>query len=167
MYTRIERCDGSFEHIPNFICAQQMCSKFEAVDYLSAYCEQCDKRTHEFWQDSVAKFIDYLRLSRPFAEKIYIISNNNRAYDAQFLLRRFLELKWVPQLIMDCTKNLSMSVENFYFLDSLQCMPMSLKRMLKSFDLKCKDGFYPHFYKTANNLDYVALIPNLNNMGLT
>jgi len=31
----LERCDGSFEHIHNLICAQQMCSECEAVDDLS------------------------------------------------------------------------------------------------------------------------------------
>jgi hypothetical protein len=41
----------------------------------------------------VGKFVDYLRLSRPFADKIYVILHNSRGYDAQFLLRRFLELR--------------------------------------------------------------------------
>ena len=112
-------------------------TKCEAVDDLSVDCEQCGKRTHMFWQDPVGRFIDYLRLFRPFADKIYVISHNSR-YNAQFLLRRFLELRWVPKLIMDCTKILSMSVENFYFLDSLNFMPMSLKNMPKSFDLNVR-----------------------------
>ena len=89
----LEMCDGSFEHIPNLICAQQMCSKCEAVDDLSINCEQCSKRTHMFWQDPLGRFIDCLRLSRPFADNIYVISHNSRDYDAQFLLRRFLELR--------------------------------------------------------------------------
>ena len=109
----LERCDGSFEYIPNLICAQQMCSNCEAVDDLSFDCEQCGKSTHMFWQDPVGRFIDYPRLSRPFADKIYVISHKSRGYDAQFLLSRFLELRWVPKLIMDVTKILSMSVENF------------------------------------------------------
>ena len=56
----------------------------------------------------------------------------------QFLLRRFLEFRWVSKLIMDGAKILSMSVENFYFLDSLNFMPMSLKNMPKSFDLNVR-----------------------------
>ena len=92
-----ERCDGSFEHIPKLICAQQMCSECETVDDLSVDCEQWGKRTHMFWQESVGKFIDYLRLSRPFPDKIYVISHNSRGYDSQFLLRRFLEIRWVPK----------------------------------------------------------------------
>jgi len=85
----LERCDESFEHIPNLICAQLLCFKCEAVDDLSVDCEQCGKRTHMFWHDPVGRFIDYLWLSRPFADKIYVISHISHGYDAQFLLRRF------------------------------------------------------------------------------
>ena len=113
-----------------------------------------------FWaEDHVGKFIYYLRQSRPFAEKIYVISHNVRGYDAQFLLRKFLERRWTPQLIIDGTKILSMILENLHFLDSLNCLPMSLKSMPKSFDLKCKKGYYPHFFNTSNNLDYVGPYP--------
>jgi hypothetical protein len=35
----IQKHDVSLEHIPNLICAQQMCSKGEAVDDLSVDCK--------------------------------------------------------------------------------------------------------------------------------
>jgi hypothetical protein len=114
-------------------------------------CKQCGKRTHVFWEDPVGKFIDYLQLFRPFADKIYVISYNSRGYDAQFLLRRFLELRWMPQLIMDGTKILSMVVEHLHFLGLLNVLPMSLKSMPKSFDHTCKKGYYPHFFNTTKN----------------
>jgi len=69
-----EKRDGYFEHVPKRLCAQQMSSKCEAVDDLSVNCEQCGKRVHAFWQDPVGKFIDYLRLSRTFADKVHVIS---------------------------------------------------------------------------------------------
>jgi len=74
----LEKRDGSFEHVPNLICAQQMCSKCEAVHDLSVECEQCGMRVHTFWQEPVGKFIDYLRHSRQFADKVYAISHNSR-----------------------------------------------------------------------------------------
>jgi len=90
----IEKHDGSFEHIPNLICARPMCYKCEAVDDLSIDWKHCGKRTHVFWaEDPVGKFIDYFRQSRPFADKIYVISHNSCGYDAQFSLRKFLELR--------------------------------------------------------------------------
>ena len=97
----------------------------------------CVKRTHVFWaEDTVGKFIDYLRQSGPFADKIYVISHNSRGYDTQFLLRKFLDLRWTPQLIMDGTKILSMIIENLHFFDSLNFLPMSLKL--------CPNHLIPH-----------------------
>ena len=75
----------------------------------------------------------------------------------QFLLR-FLELRWEPKLIMDGSKILSMVVENFHFLDSLNYLPMSLKSMPKSFDLTWNKGYYPNF-NTASNLNYEGPYP--------
>jgi hypothetical protein len=53
------------------------CVQSVTVDDLSIDCEQCGKRSHVFWEDLIGKFIDYLRLSRPFADKIYVISHNS------------------------------------------------------------------------------------------
>ena len=44
----LQRHDGSFVHVPNLICAHQMCSKCEAMDDMNVDCEQCGKRTHVF-----------------------------------------------------------------------------------------------------------------------
>jgi hypothetical protein len=89
----LEKPDGSFEHVPNFICSQQMCSKCESVYHLSVDCEQCGKRIRAFWQEPVGKFIDYLRQSRSFADKVHVISHNSHGYYAHFILSRFLELR--------------------------------------------------------------------------
>jgi len=52
-----------------------------------------------------------------------------------------------------------MVVENLHFLDSLNYLPLCLKSMPKSFNLACKNGYYPHLFNTANNLDYVGSRP--------
>jgi len=63
-----EKTDGSFEHIPKLICAQQICCKCEAVVDLSVDFTHCGKRTHVFWaEDHVGKLInsgslDHLRI---------------------------------------------------------------------------------------------------------
>ena len=152
----LERDDGAFVHVPNLICAQQICSKCEEVYDMNVDCEQCGKRTHVFWQEPVGKFIDYLWQYRPFADNIYISSHNSRGYNVQFLLRKFLELRWTPQLVMDGVKILSMDVENFCFLDYLNFLPTILKSMPKSFELTCKKGYYSHYLNTAEILDYVG-----------
>jgi hypothetical protein len=88
-----EKCDRSFEHVPSLICAQQMCSKCEAVDDVNVDCEQCGKRVHTFWQDAVGKFINYRRLSRPFADKIYVILHTSRSCYASFFSEGFWNLE--------------------------------------------------------------------------
>ena len=107
---------GPLRIFRKLICAQEMCSKCEAVDDLSVDCKQCGKRTNVFWaEEDACKFIDYLRQSRSFANYIYVISHNSRGYDAQILLRTFLELSWTTQLIMDGTNIISMVVEILHF----------------------------------------------------
>jgi hypothetical protein len=66
---------------------------------------------------------------------------------------------------MDGTKILSMRVEHFVFVDSLNYLNMPLKSMPKAFDLSCKKGFYPHFFNTHQNLDYVGPYPDVEYYG--
>jgi hypothetical protein len=73
--------DGYFEHVPNLISAKEMCSKCQTVDDLNIDCEQCGKRSHVFWEDPIGKFFYYLRLSRPFADKIcYFTQHTTRSF---------------------------------------------------------------------------------------
>jgi len=67
-----------------------MCSKCVAVYDLSDDFQQCEKRVHKFRQDPVAKFIDYLRPSRPFADKVYVISHYFVATTHSLFLESFL-----------------------------------------------------------------------------
>jgi len=78
---------------------------------------------------------------------------------AQFIIRRFLKLRWAPQLIMGGGKILSVVVENLHFLDSLNYLPIILKSVPKSFELTCKNGYYPPHLHHCNNLDYVRSHP--------
>jgi len=86
-------------------------------------------------------------------------------YDAQFLPRRVLELKWVTKFIMDGIKILSIFVENLHFLDSLKYLPMNIKSMPKSFDLTSKKRYYHQFFNTPTIWIKWALIPNTSTMG--
>ena len=49
----------------------------------------------------------------------------------QFLIRRFLEPRWPPQLIMEGSKILRTGVEKHNFLDSHNYLPVSVKKMSK------------------------------------
>ena len=122
-----ENINGSFELISNLIYVHQMCSICESLNDLRIDCEQWRKLTHIFWKNIVCLFVKYLRLSRPFSDNVYVISHTSRGYDAELLMRRFLELKWLPKLISDGTKASTMSVEKLNFQDSLYYLPMRIK----------------------------------------
>jgi hypothetical protein len=66
---------------------------------------------------------------------------------------------------MDGTKILSMRVEHLVFVDSLNYLNMPLKSIPKAFDLSCKKGYFPHFWKTLQNLDYVGPYPDVKYYG--
>ena len=46
---RISQKNGCFEHVPNLICCQKMCPKYESSDNTIMDCVQCEKREHVFW----------------------------------------------------------------------------------------------------------------------
>jgi hypothetical protein len=123
------------------------------VDF-SQFC----KSQHVFWDDPVGSFIEYLRQSRPFADKIFVLFYNSWRYDAQFLQRRFMELKWTPKLFTDWCKILYISTEHFHILDFLNVIPVAVKDTPKSFSLPSKSGYYPYF-NTMENLNYERPIP--------
>jgi hypothetical protein len=95
-------------------------------------------------------FIDYIRLSLSFADKINVISHNARGYDIQFLLRRFLELIWDPNLIMDGNKFLTMFFENFQFLNLMTYLPES-KEHSQTIRPNMQEGVLPHSSKSPAN----------------
>jgi len=149
----LEKHGGFFEHVPNLMCSADCC-ECEEVEDANVDCEHRRKRVHWFWQHPVGTFIDYLRLSRPFADKVYAISQTSRGYDAQIILRRVLEHIWESNFILDGSKILSMVVENLLFLYSLNYLPMILKSMPRSIELTYRKGHYRHFFNTASNLSH-------------
>ena len=73
-----------------------------------------------------------------------MLFHTTREYDAQFMVRSVLQLRLVPQLIID----------GFFY--SLNSMSMSLKSTPKSLDLTCKKRYCPHFFNMAKNLYYMG-----------
>lgn len=70
--------------------------------------------------------------------------------------KRFL----FPSLIVNGAKIMSMEIDKFKFIDSLNFLPMSLAALGKSFGItELKKGFFPHFFNTEDNQDYQGPIP--------
>nr|CAI5858649.1 unnamed protein product [Callosobruchus analis] len=74
-------------------------------------------------------------------------------YDTQFILHHIMtktDLK--PELIIQGTKLLLLSVENVKFIDSLNYFPMPLSKLPKAFGLQgLKKGYFPHLFNKKEN----------------
>jgi len=51
--------------------------------------EQRGNRVYLFWEDPIGKLIEFLSLSRTFADKIYAISHKSLGYNASFCYKVF------------------------------------------------------------------------------
>jgi hypothetical protein len=79
----------------------------------------------------VNKFVDFLfvefalemkRKKMSFglkkAVQIYVVAQNSRAYDIQFILKHCKSVRRKPEVLKRGTKILSMSISNYKFIDS-------------------------------------------------
>jgi len=53
-------------HIPNLVCVQHFCSRYEDVE--DGDCVRCGKTKDSFWEDSVGGLLTYLTEPRPLGQ---------------------------------------------------------------------------------------------------
>jgi len=153
-------------HEPNLVRLQHFCSKCENVSDIEQDCSQCGKRIHSFWDDPVGDMLSYLCESRPWLEKIIVIAHNAKAFDLHFILNRVILLKWQMELIMNGMKIMCMRVEHLVFLDSVSFLHFALCKLPEAFGLTIAKSWYPHYFNTRANLDYVGKIPDISYYGV-
>ena len=128
---------------------------------------RCGQRKHSFLDDPVGELLLYLRQPRPWANKIVAIAHNAKAFDLYFILNGAIMLKWKPELIMSGLKIMCMKMEHLVFLDSVSFLPCSLRKLPEAFGLSASKSWYPHYYNTKENLNYVRPIPTFRIMEWT
>jgi len=158
--------DSATVHIPNLVCLQQFCAHCEMQPDTSVDCKNCGKRDHSLLDDPVGDILSYLCAPRPWCEKGVAIAHNARGFDAQFILVRAIFLKWMPKLILTGLKIICMTIQQLTFLDSISFLPMALRKLPEAFGLSVNKFWYPHFFNTEANLDYVGPIPDIEQYGV-
>jgi hypothetical protein len=159
--------DKATVHVPNLVCLQQFCSECENEEDIERDCAQRGKRKHSFWDDPIGDMLYYLCESRPWANKIITIAQNAKAFDLHFILNRAILLKWQPKLMMNGCKIMCMRMEHLLFLDSVSFLACSLRKLPEAFDITVSKSWYPHYFNTEENLDYVGAIPDVSITALT
>jgi len=88
-------------------------------------------------------------------------AHNAKAFDLHFILNRAIKLKWKPELITNGLKIISMKMEHLVFLDSVSFLPCALRKLPDAFGLQASKLWYPHYFNTEGNLDYVGPMPDI------
>ena len=104
------------------------------------------KGTFEYFRDSA---------------KITCFAHNAQGFDNYFILQglhKFASQK--PKIILKGGKILSIKLGRLKFLDSLSFLPMALKKLPETFNLKeLRKGFFPHHLNTKENERYIGSWP--------
>jgi len=135
------------------------------VEDVERYCVQCGGRKHSFWDDPVGSMLSYLCEPRPWINKFIAIAHNTKAFDLQFILNHAILVKWRTELIMNGLKIMCMKIEHLVFLDNVSFLPCSLRKLPEAFGLKASKSWYPHYFNTEENLEYIGLIPDASYYG--
>ena len=93
------------------------------------------------------------------------IAHNAKAFDLHFIHNRAIFLKWKPKLIVNGLKIICMTMEPLTFIDSISFMPCSLRKLPDAFGLTVAKSWYPHFFNTNENMNYVGEIPDVSYYG--
>ena len=90
-------------------------------------------------------------------------AHNFRAYDGYFVMQYAQENTFAIQHVENGGKimMLESNAHKMKFLDSLNFIPMALKKLPKSFDLhELKKGYFPHLFNTIGNQEYIGKMPD-------
>ena len=113
------------------------------------------------------ELLSYVTEPRPWANKIFAIAHNANAFDFHFILNSAILLKWKPDLIMNGKKKIMcMRMEHLVFLDSVSFLPFPLRMLPEAFGLTVAKSWYPHYFNTEENLDYIGPLPDVSYYGV-
>ena len=63
---------------------------------------------------------------------------------------------------MNGLKIMCMRMEHLVFLDSVSFLPLPLRRLPETFGLTVAKSWYPHYFNTEENLDYMRPLPDIS-----
>ena len=119
------------------------------------------KRKHSFWYNPVGDLLNYLCKSQPHVENIIVIIHNAKAFALHFILNRAILLKLQLEMFINGMKIMCMWTEHLVLLDSISFLPFVLCKLRETFGLTVSKSWYPHYFNTRANLDYVRKIPDV------
>lgn len=98
-----------------------------------------------------------------------VLAHNGRGYDFQIIMEYiYRETTFKPVVVYAGSKIMILTIKELRlrFVDSLNFLTMPLASFPKTFGIKeLKKGFFPHFFNTEENFNYIGKIPPLRYFG--
>lgn len=166
------RQDSSFKqhvsttlHVPVMCVVQMVCTDCLDNENMSEMCNTCGVRQFVFTNDPVAELIKLtVRFSNTCFANIITLAHNMGSFDGQFILRALIEnyKGSTPSVILNGGKIISIRMGRTKFLDSLNYFNMKLSNLPATFGLPAtsKKGYFPHYFTSEENMDYVGDYPD-------
>ncbi|XP_074109281.1 uncharacterized protein LOC141534036 [Cotesia typhae] len=160
-------------HEPNLCVAQQVCNVCCDSDDLELgttrpWCNNCGVcETIFHGEDCVEKFVNYiLEISKPKSCKTVVcIAHNAKGFDAQFILTELFnrQLSDIDTIMTGTSVTLiELNSKKIKFIDSMNFISVPLSALPKSFGFedKMRKGYFPHFFNSRANQDYIGVMPD-------
>ncbi|XP_061196432.1 uncharacterized protein LOC133204707 [Saccostrea echinata] len=158
-------------HVPNLCVAHRVCQHCGhlPIEDPCPHCRHMGPRQHVFrGPETLRQFMDWLlqpttgnKNSALLHDEAIIIAHNFKGYDGQFILNYLVHTACLkPTVIMNGSKILSMQICGLKFIDSYNFLPFALSKMPSAFGFtELKKGYFPHFFNTEHNQNYVGPYP--------
>lgn len=120
--------------------------------------------------NNIDEFCEWAITKEHMDENAVFVAHNGSGYDFQFILAWCIEHKYAPYTIYNGGKLMCMTIGNnrrrIKFIDSLSFIMRALADMPKMFGIsELKKGYFPHFFNTAENANYVGKYPPKDDYG--
>lgn len=166
-------CEDCYDHnirakLCQNTCQEPNCKHCSIGD--ADICKVCHRGHFKFeGEDCVAEFGDYLykdlaKRAEEMKCQIIVFAHNFKGYDSHFIFSDLFtrQFKDQPQIIMQGTKIMKLTIGNISFIDTLCLFLMPLAALPKTFgfeeDVK---GFFPHLFNQPENWSYSGPIPEI------
>uniref|UniRef100_A0ABD2WZ65 DNA-directed DNA polymerase n=1 Tax=Trichogramma kaykai TaxID=54128 RepID=A0ABD2WZ65_9HYME len=158
-------------HIPTLCIAHQVCSDCIQDDDMKNMCVTCGIREYVFQNDPVAQLLGIAIREKTKFKKIVCLSHNGSSYDTQLVIQRLVERSnsnRPPNAILNGHNIILLQYGRTIFIDSLNYFHMKLSALPRAFGLpeSKKKGYFPHFFNTLENKEYVGPMPAASFYGL-
>ena len=164
-----ETDQSTSQHVPNFVVAFKSCVKcIDTPTTEMPWCPRCQERETVFSGYQSGSLFGAWLFSKQ--HKGYTArAHNASGFDSMFILQYLTQNTVTPCIMFNGSKIVYLYVKelDIRIVDSCKFLPMKLSDLPKTFGLnEISKGYFPHFFNTPENQDYIGPYPQPSMYGV-